>query len=641
MKPTDLAHLRFPGAPTISPDGKRAAFAVTRLDLDADEYRSQIWIADLDASTPPRQLTHGRKDGQPRWSPNGALIAFTRTPDKDGSKPQLYVLDAAGGDARQVTDVDTGVGEFAWSPDSASIAYTARVPEEGRYGTVEGRDASKEPPRRLTTFNFRRDNEGFIADRPQHVFVVTLDSSSDAPQTEPKQLSQGPLDHSGPAWSPDGRTVAVLRIHDDARLETDIVLLDVAAGTERIVETPLSIDKVIFDAAGERLLAAGFPSGDNGIDFVGRPPALWSFPLDGSKPELLTDADNLELDVSHAPGLQAEADGSVLLTVVSRGGVHLLRRATDGTIEPVLDGQRQVIGFAAANGTVAATIATPLTSGELVVIRGNEERVLTDLASSYSQHFTVFDMEELETKSDDGYPVHGWIVRPSGPGPHPVLLMVHGGPFAQYGWTLFDEAQVYAGAGYAVVMGNPRGSAGYGSAHGRAIKGDMGNRDTADLMALLEHALEFADLDSSRVGVLGGSYGGFMTAWLAAHEGHRFKAALVERALTAWDSFEGSSDIGWFFGDEYVGTDPDKLWQQSPLAHAHKISIPTLVVHSEQDWRCPVEQAQRLYVTLKKQGTPTELLLFPGEGHELSRSGLPSHRVARFDAVLEWFSRWV
>jgi dipeptidyl aminopeptidase/acylaminoacyl peptidase len=219
--------------------------------------------------------------------------------------------------------------------------------------------------------------------------------------------------------------------------------------------------------------------------------------------------------------------------------------------------------------------------------------------------------------------------------------MVHGGPFAQYGWALFDEAQVYAGAGYAVVMGNPRGSAGYGGDHGRAIKGNLGDRDVADLMALLEAALESDDLDSERVGVLGGSYGGFMASWLAAHEGHRFKAALAERALTAWDSFEGSSDIGWFFGDEYVGADPKDVWRQSPLAYAKQINIPTFIVHSEQDWRCPVEQAQRLYVALKKQGTPTEMLLFPGEGHELSRSGLPSHRVARFEAVLEWFARWL
>jgi dipeptidyl aminopeptidase/acylaminoacyl peptidase len=246
-------------------------------------------------------------------------------------------------------------------------------------------------------------------------------------------------------------------------------------------------------------------------------------------------------------------------------------------------------------------------------------------------------MEEVTTAAPDGYPVHGWVVRPSGAGPHPVLLMIHGGPFTQYGWRLFDEAQVYAAAGYAVVMGNPRGSSGYGEAHGRAVIGDVGAVCGADLMALLDQALKADDLDGSRVGVLGGSHGGFMTTWLAAEHPDRFKAAVSERAVNATDSFTGSSDIGWFFTDSLWGGDLAK----SPLTYADRITAPMLIVHSEQDWRCPVEQAQRLFVALKLRGAPVEMLLFPGEGHEMSRSGLPSHRVARFEAILDWFGRYV
>jgi dipeptidyl aminopeptidase/acylaminoacyl peptidase len=237
--------------------------------------------------------------------------------------------------------------------------------------------------------------------------------------------------------------------------------------------------------------------------------------------------------------------------------------------------------------------------------------------------------------------VHGWIVRPQGDGPHPVLLMIHGGPFTQYGWRLFDEAQVYARAGYAVVMGNPRGSSGYGEAHGRAVVGDVGEVTARDLIALLDSALKSPDLDASRVGVLGGSHGGFMTTWLAAHHGDRFKAAISERAVNAIDSFTGSSDIGWFFGEDLYGADRTQQDRQSPLSHADRIDIPMLIVHSEHDWRCPVEQAQRLYVALKLRRVPVEFLLFPGEGHELSRSGLPSHRVARFEAILDWWRRWL
>jgi dipeptidyl aminopeptidase/acylaminoacyl peptidase len=241
----------------------------------------------------------------------------------------------------------------------------------------------------------------------------------------------------------------------------------------------------------------------------------------------------------------------------------------------------------------------------------------------------------------DGYPVHGWVVSPLGSGPHPVLLMVHGGPFTQYTWSLHDEAQVYAGAGYAVVMGNPRGSSGYGQAHGRYVVGDVGQRSAADLMALLDAALADPALDSSRVGVLGGSHGGFMTTWLAARAGDRFRAAVSERALNAIDSFRGSSDIGFWFARGLYGPDPAGWAAQSPLTYADSISIPMLIIHSEHDWRCPIEQAQRLFVALKLRESPAEMLIFPGEGHELSRSGLPSHRVARFEAILEWFARWL
>jgi dipeptidyl aminopeptidase/acylaminoacyl peptidase len=266
---------------------------------------------------------------------------------------------------------------------------------------------------------------------------------------------------------------------------------------------------------------------------------------------------------------------------------------------------------------------------------------LTQFSADFMSTVDIRPAHGIEAAAPDGYPVHGWVVRPSGTGPHPVLLMIHGGPFTQYGPALFDEAQVYATAGYAVVMGNPRGSSGYGEKHGRAIIGNVGEASTVDLMALLDAALADPSLDATRVGVLGGSHGGFMTTWLAAHEGHRFKAATSERAVNAIDSFTGSSDIGWFFADDLYGADLEQQRAQSPLTHADRIDIPVLIVHSENDWRCPVEQAQRLYVTLHRRGVPVELLLFPGEGHELSRSGLPSHRIARFEAILDWWSRWL
>jgi dipeptidyl aminopeptidase/acylaminoacyl peptidase len=252
----------------------------------------------------------------------------------------------------------------------------------------------------------------------------------------------------------------------------------------------------------------------------------------------------------------------------------------------------------------------------------------------------VHRMRERTASAPDGHPVHGWVTTPPGPGPHPVLLTIHGGPFAQYGWSLFDETQVYVSAGYAVVQCNPRGSSGYGSAHGRAIRGGFGELDAADVLAFLDAALEDPDLDGDRVGIMGGSYGGYLTTLLIGRTS-RFAAAISERAFLDPVSFVGSSDIGWTFPDQYLGTDPDRLAAQSAMTNAGSITTPTLVIHSEEDWRCPVEQGARLYVELKRRGVPSELLLFPGEGHELSRSGRPKHRLARFEHVLRWWARWL
>ena len=248
---------------------------------------------------------------------------------------------------------------------------------------------------------------------------------------------------------------------------------------------------------------------------------------------------------------------------------------------------------------------------------------------------------ELAAESPDGYPVHGWLVVPDGSGPHPVLLVIHGGPHSAFTPAVFDEAQVYAAAGYAVVLGNPRGSAGYGQRHGRAVVGALGSVDADDLLALLDAALARPECDAGRVGVMGGSYGGFMTSWFCSHAPGRFTAAISERALNAWDSFAGSSDIGYYFAQAYVGSDRDVQWRTSPLAYADLIDVPMLIIHSEWDWRCPVEQAQRLFVALKSRGAEVEMLLFPGEGHELSRSGRPRHRVQRFEAILDWWARYL
>jgi dipeptidyl aminopeptidase/acylaminoacyl peptidase len=543
-----------------------------------------------------------------------------------------------GGEARPLTDHPLGVDRApVWSPDSTRLAYTVRVPEDGRYGTVPGRPAEKEPPRRITRFFYRADGLGFSLDRRRHVFVV--DALAEAAQ--PAQVTEGDFDHSEPAWSPHGELLAFVAArhhsHDDD-LFTDLWVSRPDGSDLRALTTGgFDLGQPRFAPDGATLFFVGTETdGRHGVCRNGR---LWAVPVaGGTRPRALTDPERYGLTA--AQGEIVVVPDGVLFLNENRGAVELLRIGfAGGEPELLVGGERQVIGVAAAGGTTFVTVADPTTWGELaVVIPGSEPRRRTDWNAGYGP---VFAQEELSATAPDGYPVHGWIVRPAGDGPHPVLLMIHGGPFAQYGWRLFDEAQVYAGAGYAVVMGNPRGSSGYGEAHGRAVIGDVGEVTATDLIALLDAALKAPDLDASRVGVLGGSHGGFMTTWMAAHHGDRFKAAISERAVNAIDSFTGSSDIGWFFAEDLYGADRAQQDRQSPLRYADRIDLPMLIIHSEQDWRCPVEQAQRLYVTLKLRGVPVELLLFPGEGHELSRSGLPSHRVARFEAILDWWRRYL
>ncbi|MEV4512922.1 S9 family peptidase [Dactylosporangium sp. NPDC049525] len=651
MKPIDLSQMRLPGAPTVSPDGTIAVVAVSRLEFAADSYTSQLWLLKTDGSTAPVQLTHGWHDSAPRISPDGRWLAFLRATKAAGSRaggakaehdgaPQLCVLPLAGGEPRRLTDLPLGAGTPAWAPDSTRLAFSARVPQEGRYGTGKTGDgetigADGEAPRRITRYFYRVDGVGFVLDRPAHLFVTDLDGT-------PTQVTHGERSHGDPDWSPDGQSLAFVSEQHDTwgdDIASDVCVMPAGGGEIRVLtDTTFGVGLCRWAPDGGSVLFTAGLAGEGRLDPVIRNESLWSVPLAGGPATQLLDPEAYTLA---APGGDiAATDRGVLFSNEDRGAVQLLRVPYDGgTPEVLLDGKRQVAGFAAAGDTLVATIAGTADWGE--VYAGDVK--LTDFSAGFLADVTPLEQVEVLGTAPDGYPVHGWVVKPAGDGPHPVLLMIHGGPFAQYGWRLFDEAQVYAGAGYAVVYGNPRGSSGYGEAHGRAIRGNVGEVSAVDLIALLDTALADSgpggDLDADRVGVLGGSHGGFMTTWLAAMRGDRFKAAISERAVNAIDSFQGSSDIGWVFADSLYGADGGSFEQQSPLTYAGKIEIPMLIIHSEQDWRCPVEQAQRLFVALRRRGTPAELLLFPGEGHELSRSGRPSHRVARFDAILDWFGR--
>jgi dipeptidyl aminopeptidase/acylaminoacyl peptidase len=296
-----------------------------------------------------------------------------------------------------------------------------------------------------------------------------------------------------------------------------------------------------------------------------------------------------------------------------------------------------VSGFDRAGGTFAAVSSTVDCPGRLVVEREGTTETHEDFGGA---DVTVIVPRHLVVEGPGG-PLDVWVYLPPGDRPVPLLLNIHGGPASQYGWGYFDEFQVYAAAGYGVVATNPRGSAGGDREFLQAVKGEgWGSVDVEDIDAAVAGALgEFPRLDGDRLGVMGGSYGGFLTAWLIAHQ-TRWRTAVVERALLSWPSFGGTSDIGGWFGDRYLGEER-LLWERSPLRLADRIETPTLILHSENDFRCPIEQAEQFFDVLAGNGVPTEFVRFPGEGHELSRSGKARHREERFEIILEWLGRWL
>jgi dipeptidyl aminopeptidase/acylaminoacyl peptidase len=648
VKPEHLPLLNSVSPPAVHPDGSRAVVSVSRPDLQADSYVGQLWTVPVDQEKLPRRITRGFRDTAPAFSPDGLVLAFLRT-DGRSSKAQLCVVEADGGEPQVITDRLLGIEAFSWSPDSHRIVFSSREPEAGRYGTAPDVAAGAEKPRLISTYQYRLNGVGYTRDKPRQLFMVEVPEIGSEPgsaKPDSTQLTTLTTDAGTGTFSADGSAVyfAASRPDDDDRLAAAIYRVPVAGGepVEMDLAAPMaqSVVDVRESKDGRWLFYIARDLGGTGRDFVARNAVLFCVPSGGGEPVPLTDP--AMMDVA-APGCRIELHGPDRAMVLNnaQGTVELLELGATGEHSLLVHGDKTVTGAAWAGGSLFVAYADASTCGDLAVLEDGQLRLLTDFSAGLRTRTDIVVPQEVTFDAPDGYPVHGWVLRPAGPGPHPVLLNIHGGPFTQYTVALFDEAQVYVAAGYAVLMCNPRGSAGYGRDHGLAIKGRFGTDDMLDILAFLDGALaKFSTLDAGRLGILGGSYGGYLTAWTTAHH-HRFRAAIVERGFLDPIGFEGSADIGWYFGSEYLGSAAEALAAQSPLELAAKVHTPTLVIHSENDLRCPLEQGQRYYAALKKQGVEAELLIFPGEDHELSRSGRPLHRQQRFDHILRWWARFL
>ncbi len=642
MQPDDVYRLTGAVDPRLSPDGATVAYVQTWVDEDEHDRRSAIWAAPADGSAPPRRLTFGgTRDGSPRWSPDGRWLAFTSARGDDPA--QLFVLPVDGpGESRQLTSLKGGgIDGVDWSPDSSRLAFVARAHDPA--DDIE--DVAKRPPRRFTRLQFRLDNEGWTQGRTHHLYTVGLDGA------EPVQLTDGDAEDQMPAWSPDGATIAFVSArHADWDLGTasDIYTIGVHGGEPvRVTPTDGASLLPVWSPGGDRIAHVFIP-GEFDDPRHGR---IAVVDLASAARTVLTES--LDRNAAPFPAMRApiwDAD-RIVFPVEDAGKVPLYEVSADGSGPAVRreDPAGTLSGFDLRGGRLAYAASTPTSLSEVFV----DDRRVTDAGSVFLAEVTLAEPEPFVAIAPDGVEVPAWVIRPPAFDPdrlYPAVLNIHGGPFTQYGERFFDEFQVEAGAGYVVLFANPRGSSGYSEEWGRAIRGPVeggpgwGSVDYDDLMAVTDEATKrFAFIDPERIAVMGGSYGGYMTSWIIGHT-DRFRCAISERAVNEMVSEDGSSDFAGFFRG-YVGAHPweapEAYRQISPLTYAEQITTPTLILHSEDDLRCPINQGEQLFTVLRALRREVEFVRFPGESHELTRSGSPTHRVQRFELVLAWLDRYL
>ena len=649
----DLLTLQSVGDPQSSPDGARVAFVRTYTDTEENTYRSEIWMAPADGSRPARKFTGGKwSDSGPRWSPDGSRLAFVS--DRLDEKGQIFTISPDGGEASVLTHLEQGsVSGLRWSPDGTKIAFLYRAtPANYTKKAGEEREAKhlSKPPRVHTHLFYRLDGQGYFDDSYSQVYVA--DSSTG----EARALTGGPFGCDVPCWLPDGQTLVFAsdrRPDADVDKDSDAQLWRVLVDGGDLAQIPAPLgDKgaLALSPDGTTLAYIGEP--DSRDSWGTRNSRVYVLPLSGGETARdLTGHTDLTVgglsiaDTGDGSGddLAWSADGQTLYFLISdRGDVRLSSvPAAGGDLTFLTTAGHTAGGFSLAGGVFAVTVGDSTTPGEVYV--GDTQ--ISDLNKAWRETVAVQTPTPLSVPNGAGGTVPGWVLTPPNfekNGTAPLVLYVHGGPHAQYGNALFHELQWLAAQGYVVAYTNPRGSKGYGEAHTAAIKGDWGGPALADVEAVVDFLLAEGYADPAKTAIMGGSYGGYLTAWAVGHT-DRFTCAVADRLVNNLQSMAGTCDFPWSHGTYYKGNawdDPADLWKHSPMAYAGRINTPLLLIHSDGDLRCPVSQAEELFAALRLQRKPVEFVRYPAEtSHGLSRGGPPDLRLDRLRRNLGWLDK--
>ncbi|WP_046227077.1 S9 family peptidase [Paenibacillus dauci] len=665
----DLYQFQWTEQPAASPSGEWVVYVSRQVNDKRDGYYSHLRMIRQDGSGDYR-FTSGERDHSPAWSPDGRKLAFLRKKD---DHTQVWMIPADGGEAYAATDLKHGVASFAWSPDGSWLLLLAEENKEEHLSTentkVEQNKSSDSASSKssaskkavvIDRITYKSDGGGLWQGRRTHLYLHSLVDDSG------RWLTTGDYDVQSYVWSPDSTQVAFTahipsadEADPDFVLTNDLYTLPIQGeGLHRWTQNDYGIVSLAWSPDGQQIAFIASDQSYHNATLT----RLYQLTLpDGTISCLCQDSDMLignylvgDSGISSTAEPVFSADGQLIYTLLSeRGAVQLIATAVDGSgHQVILDGQRNIHSFTlTADEHVVFVAADSLQPGELFLrdTAQLQEQQLTHWNDELLSGLRLSVPQELELTAVDGRPLQAWLMPPvqeyDADNRAPAVLEIHGGPHMMYGFTFMHEFQLLTSQGYAVIFTNPRGSQGYGQQFVNACRGDYGGGDYRDLMEVTDYVLEHYDwIDKDRLGVTGGSYGGFMTNWIVGHT-DRFKAAVTQRSISNWISFYGVSDIGFYFTEDQIGGTPwqqlETLWKHSPLAYVENVKTPILILHGEQDLRCPIEQAEQWFTGLKRLGAVTRLVRFPDADHNLSRNGHPQLRIQRLEQIAGWFEQYL